>query len=132
MLRNTYNKHSENAFTLMEIIIVIIVVSSIVSMALPRYFSSTEKVKSSEAFQILDVLRSAQVAFKAETGGYANSASSLDATVPTSKNFDPPTVSTTDPIVSIVRKSSYTLNIFENGTITCTGGAAGLCTKLGY
>lgn len=51
-------KNNKSGFTLLEIIIVIIIVGVLASLALPRFFSTVEFSKSTEALTSLSVLRS--------------------------------------------------------------------------
>mgnify|MGYP001604188964 CR=1 FL=1 len=50
-------KNNKSGFTLLEIIIVIIIVGVLSSLALPRFFSTVEYSKSTEALMSMGVLR---------------------------------------------------------------------------
>ncbi len=50
-------KNNKSGFTLLEIIIVIIIVGVLASLALPRFFSTVEFSRSTEALQSMAVLR---------------------------------------------------------------------------
>jgi type IV pilus assembly protein PilE len=50
-------KNNKSGFTLLEIIIVIIIVGVLASLALPRFFSTVEFSKSTEALSALSVVR---------------------------------------------------------------------------
>ncbi|MBI5149671.1 MAG: prepilin-type N-terminal cleavage/methylation domain-containing protein [Candidatus Omnitrophica bacterium] len=50
-------KNNKSGFTLLEVIIVIIIVGVLASLALPRFFSTVEFSKSSEALTSLGTLR---------------------------------------------------------------------------
>lgn len=51
------NIRNKSGFTLLEIIIVIIIVGVLASLALPRFFSTVEFARSTEALNSLGVLR---------------------------------------------------------------------------
>lgn len=56
---NTYTQR--HGFTLLEIIIVIIIVGVLASLALPRFFSTVEYSRSTEALNALGVIRTSVV-----------------------------------------------------------------------
>ena len=126
----TFNHKS--GYTLLEVLTVGIVLSVLASLAIPSYLFSLEKAKAGEGLQILQALRSAQKAYYEEHGSYANDIADLDISIPTSKYFDPPVLSTANPIAYVQRTGSYKLLTTDTGTITCSGGPSGYCTKLGF
>jgi hypothetical protein len=98
---------------------------------------------------LLGSLRNAQFRYAAENGTTAGNLNNLDVEYTTLKYFSTPTVvSGVNPrdsaqqnkvIASITRNNNqnagfgnYTLSIEVDGDITCSGGAAGVCSKLGY
>ena len=82
------------AFTFIELIFVIIVIGVLAGLAVPRFTHTIEKSRTAEAINILQTLREAQEVYKLENGVYLSGPSpdSLDVTIPSSRNFDPPTV----------------------------------------
>lgn len=133
-VRITMNRNS--AFTLFEIVITIVILSFIVSMALPRYLITIEKTKTAEAMNILTALKDAQILYKYENGVYTATPGDLDVTIPTPSNFNDPTAAAADPIASIQRKTGapydYTLTIDANGAIKCAEvSPAGICANVG-
>ena len=130
------------AFTLVEVIVVIVIIGAIAGLALPGFQSSTETVRSREAVNILTALLGAQNRYAMENGGvFTNVLNDLDVTIPTPGNFAAPTVSAavnpTDVAVTIVRSAggfygSYTLTITRAGAVACAGGSGGICSKIGY
>ena len=131
-----------SAFSLSEMVVVIMIIGVLASIALPRYQVTVERVRSSEGVNILTALLGAQKRYATENGGlYTGTLSNLDVTPPPStpaNNFDDPTVSAISPLASIHRKNGpsgiddYTLQISDTGVITCFGGGGGICTKMGY
>ena len=64
-------KNNKSGFTLLEIIIVIIIVGVLASLALPRFFSTVEFSRSTEALQSLAVVRqSMERCYLAQAGTY--------------------------------------------------------------
>ena len=130
-------------FTLLELITVVIVLSVLAGLAVPRYFTTIEKVRSSEGVHTLTVLLSAQKryylennAYKAGSGASNHLASGdLDISIPASSNFDVPYIFSADPIARVVRMNGattlYTLDITSAGAISCTNSAPyTYCSKI--
>lgn len=64
-------KNNKSGFTLLEIIIVIIIVGVLASLALPRFFSTVEFSRSTEALNAMGVLRqSIERCYIANAGNY--------------------------------------------------------------
>jgi type IV pilus assembly protein PilE len=130
---------NESAFSMMELITVLVIVGVLASIALPRYEVGIEKIRSSEGAQILTALLDAQKRYSSENGGaYTATMSDLDVTIPASSNFNAPTVSASSPLATIQRIDGssgiddYTLTISDTGTVSCSGGGGGICGKMGY
>ena len=60
-------------FTLIELIIVMVLIVILASVALPSYLKSQGDTKNKEAIATLKLLRSAQRAYRLDTGGYYGS-----------------------------------------------------------
>lgn len=73
-------KNNKSGFTLLEIIIVIIIVGVLASLALPRFFSTVEFSKSTEALNMMAAIRqSMERCYVGAQGDYTGcSISSLD------------------------------------------------------
>ncbi len=124
------------AFTLIELIVVIVVIGILTGLAIPRFIHTVEKSRIAEAINILETLRNAQEVYKLENGVYTAVLTNLDVTIPASKNFSVPDVATANPIASIERNAGgyrYTLTIDSDGTLRCGGtvNPAGICATLG-
>jgi prepilin-type N-terminal cleavage/methylation domain-containing protein len=74
----------QKAFTLLELIIVIIVVGILAALGLNQYTRVSEKGKTPEAKAILGAARVSELTYYLEKGAYATSYSDLGVTVPTS------------------------------------------------
>lgn len=136
-----YSIRKGKGFTLIETIVVIVILGTIMALAIPRYESATEAVRSREGVAILTSLLGAQNRYALENNtAFTGTLANLDVTIPTSPNFNSPTVSAAvnpaDTAASIQRNGgsygTYTLVIQRDGTVTCSGGSGAICGKIGY
>ena len=106
------NFRSPKAFTIMEILIVVIIVGIIAAFAIPNYGTSVAQSHLQDAIMQLSAIRTANQVYRAKTGSYW------------------PTVAGAKLVGEI--NSSLSLNIIENGmTYTCnttTAGTTFTCT----
>ena len=137
------NIMKKQAFTLIEVMIVVIIMGLIASYALPKYTSVIEKMHAKNAQQTLLDLYGAQKRYKIDNGNYASDAGAmdlLDVEPKGSDQFYEPVVC--DKIVDgktiiaeISRASTnpgYTLQININAELTCINPVPpNICTKLG-
>lgn len=65
-------KRGKGGFTLIELMIVVIIVGILAAAAVPVYTSYVKRAYLTEAEASLGAIRTAQVAYKAETGVFAN------------------------------------------------------------
>ena len=128
----------KQAFTLVEIMIVLIIIGVMAALAVPRFGTTVEITRVSEGTQILTALWTAQRKFAIDeihnlAGGYASNIANLDTRIPASPNF---TVTVSNNPFALARvhriTGEYDLVIAENGTITCAETVAGLCQRLGF
>ncbi len=141
-------KNRSNGFTLLEIVVTTVIIGVIASLALVNYGTVIEKQRSKEGEQILQAIFANVLRVKVETGYIGNVISGgvdpFVVSMQPTQNFQPVSVTnnlltTGDLTYSITRNApvSYTLKMIIAGTtttpvITCSGGPAGLCAKLGY
>ncbi len=110
------SKINKKAFTLLEIIIVVIIAAVLASLALPRFFRTIEYSRSAEAFMVLSSLRSAvQRCYVSNQGTYVGcTIANIDFQVP---NGEPGTHFTYS--ITGQTATAYTLtatrNAFESG-----------------
>jgi len=133
----------QNAYTLLEIIIVIVIISALVSLAIPKYTTTLEKTRLGEGLQIIEALYKAQRAFffEAGTGAYANTFAQLDVSIPAPNNFNLLTDANLTPpappapagsLATVTRTGSYSLFVNAAGLITCGPVAfAATCNRIG-
>ncbi len=143
--KNDAIRLSKRGLTVLEFIIVIIIVSVLASLALPRFFILIERSRTVEAIEMLGRLRRAQLFHKDVYGTYVDSSTPNALSV---LNIEPPQLiywQTLEPlncvalpyccIGHIFRKGSeyqYHIHIEEKGGITCGGiSPPGICQKLG-
>ncbi|MHC4836816.1 MAG: type IV pilin protein [Planctomycetota bacterium] len=74
-------------FSLVELTIVVVILGVLATFAVPRFMSSVEKTKASEAFSYAAQIEGAQARYNAETGRYANRISDLDIEIDNPENF---------------------------------------------
>jgi len=119
-------KINQDAFTLIEIIIVVIILGIIASLGIPKYTGMYEKTRLGEGVQTLGVLRGAQKRYFLENDSYATALNNLDVTIGTMKYFKDVkaanNASATSYVAQLTRSDdSYTLSISTDGTYSCTG-----------
>lgn len=139
-------KNQSSGFTLIEIIITVLLLGIIASIAFNSYGTVIEKSTAKEAEYMLHAIFANTQSIKIETGSLLNVISGVRDpfvdNLPPSGNFLAPVVTfngAPELRYTITRNPplSYTLTMFvrTNTTvpvITCSGGPAGLCAKLGY
>lgn len=106
-----------SAFTLLELLIVIVVVGILAAIGLVTYMGAVEQGRSAEAWTNLSSIINAEKRYYLEYNSYTSTLTNLDIEVPTSQNF---TFSFSNPWAIANRTSSgggrrsYRLNL--NGT----------------
>lgn len=89
-------KHSQRAFTLIELLAVLAIVALLLTLAIPRYFQSIELSKQTVLLENLRATREAIDKFYGDTGRYPETLDELvDKKYLRSLPFDPLTESTT-------------------------------------
>jgi len=78
------SRHNKKAFTLLELIIVIIIVGILATLGLSQYNRVVERGRTPEAKGILGALRKAELSYYLEKGAYTTSFTDLGITAPTS------------------------------------------------
>lgn len=68
-------RRSQQGFTLLELLMVVIIIAILASLALPQYLRTVAKARRAEALQVLATIRAAELRYKAEHGLYTNNAS---------------------------------------------------------
>ncbi|MGB0952589.1 MAG: type IV pilin protein [Planctomycetota bacterium] len=68
----------KSGFSLVELTIVVVILGVLATFAVPRFMSSVERTKASEAFNYLSQMETAQARYNAENGRYATSTSAMD------------------------------------------------------
>ena len=119
------NRTQKKAFTLLEVMVVIVIVGVLVVSALVNYSGVVERQKAEEGKHVLQLLFRAQKIYKLDNVNFTNNLANLDITVPGLKYFLTPTVSNpanpvTTPIATITRIGDiYRLGINSEGVISC-------------
>ena len=134
-----------HAFTLVELIIVVIIIGILASIAIPQFSKTMERSRIAEASAVLGALRGAQLRYKLEYTNYATDPLKLDIdlpsyegtsgagkfftySVPSSVTLEGTTATT---IGTAQRKASqygqYILNINDQGRIYCADTTSDAC-----
>ena len=133
-----YRKDLQNkkAFTVMEIIVVIVIMGVMAGLITPNFRYIMESVRSGEGVRVLTAVLTAQRAYAVEYGQYSGSLSQLDVEIPPLRYFHNPIdneVSTQNPIAHIHRDQDgiiYNLRICADGQIICDDYGAEWCEKV--
>jgi prepilin-type N-terminal cleavage/methylation domain-containing protein len=72
----------KKAFTLVELIIVIVIIGILASIGIPRFTGAIRMAKESEAKAILGAIRSSQLRYELENGSYTTDINNLDIDLP--------------------------------------------------
>ena len=124
----------QSAFTLLEMLIVVIILGILASVAIPRYLKSAERSKDAEAYVHLGLIRTAEVDYYAQHNSYTNNLDLLNVDNP--NNLPPPPVGTrlfvysvqpappmstfTGVAVRTAGTTTYTITMDHNGRTTRT------------
>lgn len=126
---------NKKAFTLLEIIMVLVVLAVIAALAFPRYDTTVERLRSKEGANLLPTILASQKRYELDNGTPATNLSQLDISIPGIEYFNAPQIQSVAGGGATIRRNgaapkNYTLQINAGGTISCTGSI--ICSKLGY
>lgn len=143
---------NEKGFTLIELLAVVIVLSILVAIAVPKYFRAVERSRASGAVSVLGALARSQARFKMEKDHFTNDVSELDIAIKdtahnnanaTGNTFEDKffTFTVTDnaanPITTATRKEAIGVEVFslivnyDSGKIVCEPAESQICQYLG-
>lgn len=122
-----------SAFTLLELMVVVIIVGILAMIAMPQFFKAAEKARAAEGVNVLGALRGAQFRYYAESSTQSFTADLTDLDVGfdvTNFKFftnlvpEAPTGSSDANLGCVERKTplDYKLCITVQGRLTCSGG----------
>lgn len=109
---------NRKAFTLTEILIVLVVLSVTAGLAIPSYFSTIEQSRSNEALVNLNIIHMGEKIYRLNNGTFV-AGGSLSA-LNTALNTDMSAVYYTTVSVTITGTTAYTATLTRN---TVSGGA---------
>jgi len=130
--------------TLLEIMVVVIVISVLATLAVPRFYIFVERMRAKEAEQILLAVLAAMNRYEIENGTLPTQVSDLDIDLRAADNFDISSLTLhtgdlcdTDTRSSIKRVNQsgqeiYCLSIHEKGGFHCYALPNDICHRLGY
>lgn len=129
----------KRAFTLLELIIVVIILGVLASLAISKFMGSIERTKATEGVAILGALREAQIRYHSLNGEWATSIDQLDISVTDRKYFEHIFVEDPDGfgVVARVNRTQnattlYLLGITEDGEVRCTDFGGDHCSQFEY
>ena len=106
----------QKAFTLAEIMIVIVIIGIMATFAIPKMGNVKEKAIFSEAVTALKALHNGQEMFYLENGVYSNDCTKLDGAVTLStKNWASLTCKDTGEVVATRTSEAYKITISPQG-----------------
>lgn len=133
---------SRRAFTIIEIMVVIIILGVITGLAVPRLGTVMQRIRNREAVQALLAIYPLQIAYRRDNGAYALDVNSLD--IPgfnVFKGFKSLTLGNLSaacggPAVATVARLTqnddlYIMHVSDQAEILCTP-CGGICQKMGY
>ena len=133
------------AFTLAEILIVVIIIGALASIVMPQFYTVIERSRSAEGVNVLENVLNSERRWAADNDNtFTNNMGDLDISFDNGfGNFNAPTFASPLPspsqnliLVNIQRNAAspfnYTLSITATGTVSCSGGGASVCSKMGY
>ena len=75
---------NNKAFTLLELLIVILIIAVLATLAVPQYIGFIEKSRAAEAMRVIGMATHAERLHKMETGAYTWNLNNLDIEIPDS------------------------------------------------
>jgi prepilin-type N-terminal cleavage/methylation domain-containing protein len=123
----------KRAFTLLELMVVLVIIGILATIAIPQYFKAIERAHVSEAASTLGAIRGAQLRYHDANGKYTNSLDDLDIEIaPNPTNFfqffaldNPPANGVIGEAESTGQHATgfqdYSLGIRIDGSIICYG-----------
>lgn len=128
------------AFTLTEVLLVVVILGVVASFGMQNYFLSIENIRAKNIQKILRELYGSQKRYHIQNNTYtANlSASALDVKPKIDAMFTTPTITAaTDTFTIRIKRNSvspdYTLSIDQDAQIQCLPvNPANICQKLGF
>ncbi len=117
-------------FTLVELAVVIVIIGVLAAFGVPKFLTSVERSKASEAFSYLSAVRDAEERYLAQQGIYSTTLTSLDITIPAPKYFDNP--ATITAAQNATGQPTWTLTLTRDVTSSSYGGYTVTFTQDGF
>lgn len=137
-------RNKQKGFTLIELMIVVVIISIIAAMAIPRFMLATNRAKQSEARQLLKQIYTMQHAYRQEynaypsyaatTPGAASAWADIGVEIQSSARYSYVCVGGADAFTATATANLDddatvdTWTVDENGAVTCTTNDANSST----
>ena len=116
------NQSRKSGFTLLELLIVVIIVSILAVVALPRFGKMTDRARAAEAFTAVGALLTAETLYYQETGGFTGTLANLLVDVDvTNFGYGLTSAATNARVVATGTAGFAFAGIVVTGTVTDTG-----------
>ena len=126
------NRYSmKKAFTLMEVVVVVVILGILAAIALPVFTGAMERPIVSEGVSALQTLHASMLRYKLENGAYpsGDDCTKLDTSM-LPRNFNNLQCLTATGAVSLSRTNGkYGISEAEDGTFVCTDLIGSLCSS---
>jgi len=143
---SSLKKKNNKAYTLAEVLVVVMIIGILAAIAIPNYFRSVEKTRATDAAAILRSVARGQVAYSAKSGGFAPDMFNLPLDLKDKdgidvegsefddKFFDYTIYGSEEGKATAARKNGkYTISVdYETGEISCTPSEYEICLMLNY
>ena len=116
----------KTGFSLVELTIVVVILGILATFAVPRFMTSVEKSKASEAFSYISQIHSAQGRYNAEHGVYAKNTNKLDI------DLDSPEYFNVGNFVSSSWETKWEMTLTRNGASSGYGRYTVVFNEDGY
>lgn len=117
------------AFTLVELIVVVVIIGILASIGIPQYTKTIEKTRAGEALAVLGEVRAAQLRYRAisTSNVYTATQSDLDVEFTVFKDWETLSFTLTSAGTKGVSTLTRTVGLYDGKTIGLTYGTGKLC-----
>jgi type IV pilus assembly protein PilA len=126
----TSAQRTRKGFTLVELAVVIVIIGVLAAFGVPKFLTSVERSKASEAFSYLSAIRDAEERYLAQQGVYATDPTTLDVSIPAPKYFT--TAGTITAAQDATGNPTWTYTLTRDVTSSSYGAYTVIFTQNGF